>query len=594
LRVHGRLVFLLLAISLFFTGSILMAAEPVQVAIEGLEGEALKNVQAALELPPNLVQEGKADRQWLERFERQVPENVKRALEPFGYYQAEVETSLEMPEKGAWVLRVVVDPGKPVRLTSVTVEIKGPGMEEAKLKDLVATFPLREGDILRQDRYEEAKAALLVQARILGYLDADYSVHLIRLSEREARASLDLLLETGPQYRFGEVTFSGAPDYPDSFLRRYLAFLPGEVFSQDKVSQTQLNFSNADRFEAVTLQARKEESRDFQIPVEVILTPAPSKRLLLGVGYDTDIGAKFSARYQDLNFNHWGHEFRATLDIAQRLQGLVTSYIIPALHDLDSKTSFKAGVQHERTETYDSRSVYFEPEYARNLETGRLYSLGRGSVGSLYLQGRYEDFTVGDQEGNARLVMPGIRFSRRQLDNVVLPTRGYRYAMELRGTTQAIGSNVRFLQFLMNGNLLVPLPSRFALLLRGEFGTTWTDDFDSLPPSVRFFAGGATSVRGYAYQSLGPTDASGDVIGGNHLLVGSVEIEKALGKVVGVAAFYDVGNAFDSFDQMNLQQGAGLGLRIYTPVGAIKVDLARQVGVSDPGYRVDLTVGFGL
>jgi translocation and assembly module TamA len=237
------------------------------------------------------------------------------------------------------------------------------------------------------------------------------------------------------------------------------------------------------------------------------------------------------------------------------------------------------GLQHEDTDSYDSKSIYLGPEYVHSFvgEGDSLYSLGRGSLGSAYVQFRVESFTVGDEEGVARLVMPGVRFMRRQYDEMIRPTKGYGYGLELRGATQYLGSNSNFLQFQWSGNMLVSLPFRFGLLLKAQGGTTLTNSFDSLPPSVRFFAGGETNVRGYAWQSLGPTDASGNVIGGKHLLTGTVELEKAIGKIFGVAAFYDVGNAFDSYFHMNLQPDAGIGVRLYTPLGAMRLDLARQV-----------------
>jgi translocation and assembly module TamA len=142
--------------------------------------------------------------------------------------------------------------------------------------------------------------------------------------------------------------------------------------------------------------------------------------------------------------------------------------------------------------------------------------------------------------------------------------------------------------------VLIPLPLRFSLFLRALAGTTWCSSLEALPPSVRFFAGGASTVRGYDYQSLGPKDIFGNVIGGKHLLVGNIELERGISKLFGVAAFYDVGNAFNSLNQMDLQQGVGLGVRLYTPVGAMRLDLARQINVKDPGFRVYFTVGFEL
>jgi translocation and assembly module TamA len=567
-------------------GVALMAAEPVEVIVEGLEGEELKNVQAAVALPPGLVQEGRADRLWLDRFERQVPERVRGALEPFGYYNAEVKTSLEIPEEGLFRLHVKVETGEPVRVTSAKVEIRGPGAQEKRLKDLLKAFPLKEGDILRQDKYEGAKGALKARALNLGYLDADFSVHAIRVSPAEAKASIELVLETGSQYRFGAVTFVGASIYPESFLRRYLGFKSGKVFSYSKISQTQLNLINSDRFQEVTVEAKKEESQDFRVPIRVTLKPSQPKRLRFGIGYDTDIGAKLSARYQDVNFNRWGHEWETELSLAQRLQGFVTRYVLPSRKDLDTYTSLRLGLEREDTKTYDSRSLFLEPGY--------VHSFGRGMLGSVYIQGRLEDFTIGEEDGRSRLLMPGLRFSRRQYNDLIRPTRGYRIALETRGAAQILGSDTNFLQMLLSGDAIIPLPFRFSLLTRIEGGTTLSNSLEDLPPSVRFFAGGDRSVRGYAYQSLGPKDVFGNVTGGKHLLVGSIELEKAIAKIFGVAAFYDVGNAFNNFGHMDLQQGVGLGIRMYTPVGPIRLDLARQVGVKDPDFRIHFTVGFGL
>ncbi|HSB03717.1 MAG TPA: autotransporter assembly complex family protein [Thermodesulfobacteriota bacterium] len=583
-------------ILLWSLSTLAMAAEPVEVIVEGLEGDTLKNVQAGLALPPSLVQEGRVDPLWLKLFERQIPEKVRQALEPFGYYNPQIRVSLEVIQEGLFRLRVYVEPGHPVRVSSAKIELRGMGSQEQELKDLVKAFSLKEGDILRQTKYEEAKGALKAKALELGYLDADFSVHEIRVSQGERKASIELVLETGSQYYFGEVTFAGTPNYPERFLRRYLAFRAGEVFSYSKIAQTQLNLINSDRFKEAGIDARKEESQNLRIPVKINLAPSKPKRFRFGVGYETDLGPRLSARYQDLNFQRRGHELDSELNLSQRLQGLVTSYVWPGQKDLDSKTSFKLGIQREDTETYTSRSVFLGPEYVHSFAhgSGLLHSLGRGSIGSVYLQARLEDFRVGEEDGRSRLLMPGLRFSRRQYDDLIRPTRGYRFALETRGAAQAFGSDTNFLQLLFNGDMLIPLPLRFALFLRAQAGVTWSDPVEDLPPSVRFFAGGDQSVRGYAYQSLGPKDIFGNVTGGKHLLAGSIELEKPISKLFGIAAFYDVGNAFNSLNNVDLQQGAGMGIRLYTPVGPVRFDLARQVGVKDPKFRVHFTVGFQL
>jgi translocation and assembly module TamA len=563
------------------------AQDLLTVKVEGLEGDVLRNVEAALSPPGDIVREGKVEMVWLELFERGIPKTVAQALEPFGYYQARSSLTRDEGPEGKVAIVVKVIPGEPVLVTSVAVEVRGPGADEEKLRDLVAGFPLREGDVLRQDRYDAAKTEMRTAALDKGYLDADFSVHVIEISLVERTAHIGLTLETGSRYYFGDIHVTGGSLYPQVFLMRYLSFKKGDVFSPRELARTQFNFVNSDRFGGVSVEPKKEEAEDLHVPVYIALTPAKSKRLRLGVSYDTDKGAGFFFRYQDVNFRQTGHEFNAELKVAQRLQGLVTNYVMPGIRDIDSKTTLKLGLQKEITDSYTSESAFFQPEY--------IHSFGRGRLGSAYLQFRQEDYTVGGEHGNATLIMPGLRFVERRYDDIVHPTKGYRYGIETRGAATSLGSSASFLQFLANGDFLMPLGRGFSVYSRGQAATSLqTDSLENLPPSVRFFTGGDMTVRGYAYESLGPTNALGEVIGGKHLLVGSVEIEKAFSDLWGLAAFYDVGNAFDSFNQIDLKQGAGIGVRIYTPVGPIRLDLARQINVPNPDFRVHFSVGFGL
>jgi translocation and assembly module TamA len=140
-----------------------------------------------------------------------------------------------------------------------------------------------------------------------------------------------------------------------------------------------------------------------------------------------------------------------------------------------------------------------------------------------------------------------------------------------------------------------PLTRRFTLHSRVEAATTFKDDeFSEVPASLRFFVGGDSSVRGYAYKSRGPKDKNGDVIGGESLLVGSIEGEYALNDDWGLALFYDMGSAFDAFDDVTFIRGAGIGIRRYTPIGPIKIDLANRVSESHHGVRIHLSVGFDI
>jgi translocation and assembly module TamA len=586
-RLRPRSVVLAVVILIMCQASPLPAAEPVEIIVEGVEGDVLKNVGEALALPYGLVREGTVDRQWLERFRQQADEMVRTAVEPFGYYNARVTVTTEEESSGAIRLRVVVVPGEPVRVADVTLVLHGPGAEEAPLKALAAAFPLAKGGVLLQQKYEEAKGALLSRAQELGYLDADFSVHEIRIAKTTSAAWIRLELETGRRYFFAETRIEGAPGYPEEFLRRYLAFKPGDLFSHARLGETQLNFANSERFREVNLTPEKAESRDFRIPVLVQLKPAPERSLRQGIGYGTDTGARFNVRYRDLNVLDRGHEFYSNLHLSQRLQGLATGYLLPDPVDIRSTTVLQLNLQQEDVTTYTSKLIALELDKNR--------SLGKGELGTAYIILQREAYTIGDQDSDARLVLPGVRYSGSFFDNPIRPTRGFRYGFDLRGTDPLLGSSVGLLQLISEGKYLLPLPWQLSLHTRAKAGITFLSDaLSDLPPSLRFFAGGDQSVRGFAYQSLGSIDANGQVQGGKHLLEASVELERALFQDWGVSVFYDAGNAFNSFKEMNLAQSAGVGLHYYTPVGALSLSLARQIGVDDPDFRIVLTVGFDL
>lgn len=575
-------IFLLLILT-----TVAWAAEPIEVVVEGVEGAALTNVQAALVLPAGLVSAGKVDRLWLERFVGNADEKVLSALEPFGYYNARVTVTLNTVGAGGYRLRIGVDPGKPVLISAVKVGLVGPGAHELLLKKLVAGFPMKKGDVLLQPKYEEVKGVLKSQAQKLGYLDADFPVHEIRIDRDKTVAVIDLLLETGKQYHFDGTTIEGAPDYPNGFLLRNLTYKSGEVFSYDKLGETQFNFTNSERFKEVIVTPEKKEAQGDEVPVLVQLKQAPRWSIRPGVGYGTDTGGRFSLHYRDLNLFHLGHELSGNLEIAERLQGLAINYTVPRLGDIRSSTSLQLNLQHEDVITYSSRLA--------SLELDRNYGLGKGRLLTAYIKLQQEDFTVGGQNSSSRLVLPGLRYNENHYDNLIRPSRGYRYALEVRGTHELLGSDTRLLQSIAEGGYITPLPWRLSLQVRGKVGfTPLCGPLTNLPPDLRFFAGGDRSVRSYSYQSLGPQDATGQVVGGKDLLFGSIEIERALFKNWGISIFYDAGNAFDSFLDIHFAQGAGPGLHYYTPVGSLNLYVARQLGVSNPHIHIDFTVGLEL
>jgi translocation and assembly module TamA len=574
---------ILLIFSLFASPSF---GEEVIVIISGLEGKELINAQKSVQIPSGIVENGQIDNELLGLFVKGIPNKIADSLKPFGYYHAIAKTQAER-QSDEYRVAVFVEKGEPITISRVHVDIVGPGAPTASFLDSKSSFPFKAADILRQDIYEDWKKDLTTKAANLGYLDGDFTEHRIAIRTTENKAEIDLVFDTGHQYFFNGTVFSGVVSYPVDFMRSFLAFKTGDVFSYTKLGQSQANLNNSERFRNVLITADKSMAHDYQLPVEIEVEEAPRAHMRIGGGYGTDTGPRFILRYQHLNMMGKAHEFQTALDMSQYKQGVAAKYMIPGTTDYRSHTGLKLAWLREDVDTYTTRSI--------SLEAEREQSLGQGRIGNIFLRLLREESEVGYERTISFLVLPGVRFTASDYDNLIRPRKGYRVSAEIKGTSTYLGSNQTLLQSVADAAFAYPLGADYTFFGRMRVG--WTLQQESildLPASLRFFAGGDRSVRGYAYQSLGPKDSDDNVIGGKNVFIGSLEVERSIGKDWGIAAFFDAGNAFDDVSRITLYRGAGLGVRYYTRVGPISLDIARPFDRGYPVVRIHVTLGFGI
>src|SRR5262249_58592354 len=139
-----------------------------------------------------------------------------------------------------------------------------------------------------------------------------------------------------------------------------------------------------------------------------------------------------------------------------------------------------------------------------------------------------ESFTVGVDTGVSNLIIAGLTIQRSHADQKLFASRGFRATLDLQGSEKALYGTSSFLLARTSGKVVYRFAPKLRVLARGEVGHIFSTDFHSLPPTLRFFAGGDQSVRGFGYQQLGPTDSTGHVIGGRGLLVTSLEFDYQL------------------------------------------------------------------
>lgn len=584
----------LLILLLFIDPISLQAADRVIITIDGVKDQLLNNVRAYLSLEQQ-KEHPRLSAIRIKQLHQQASDEIKQALQPFGYYQVTVTTATltatlpENTENNVWQAHYVIQLGQPTLIHSLTVKLEGEGEQDEEFKQLLAKFPIKIGDIFDSHQYEQGKQQLQRVAAERGYFNAQIKQRKAQINSEKAQADISLIFDTGLRYRFGNVHFQQEM-FEESLLQRFLTFQTGDFYS----AKALLNFKNAladsGYFTNVEIEARPTEATaDRQIPIDVKLELRNPSRYSLAIGYGTDTGARGSLGWERRRINRYGHIFKAEAQLAEIRTSAVARYLIPFGKQQSDYITFTMLYKDETTATRSSEifATAVSQSYSRHFLNLSL----RETIGLEY---RDERYNIGSDNGHAKLLMPSIDWSYTQADDYLYPLYAHKLQWVIRGALDSVGSNTSFIQTHLRATLIRQLGQKSRIIARGEIGYSEialiNGEFNELPPSIRFFAGGDRSVRGYDYETLGPRNKEGQNIGGRNLLVGSLEYERRVAEKWSIAAFVDSGNAFNGLSEP-LKQGAGIGFRWHSPVGLIRVDLAAALSEPDYPLRLHLTVG---
>lgn len=540
------------------------AADRVRVEIDGLSGDIFKNVTGSLTLIQQKAHQELTDER-IKKLHSKTPSEIREALQPFGYYKPEIQSDLRR-EDDVWVAHYVVDHGPVLELNSVDIRILGAGEQDVEFHRLLRKLPIAPGEALEHAHYEEAKNSLMQLATERGYLDAQFETNEIRVDLEAYTAAIVIHFNTGERYRFGTVTFN-VPEFDTEFLQRYATFAEGDGYTFTALLDLQNALTDSDYFSQVEVKTHRELAENHIIPVEVNAIARERTRYTLGLGYGTDTGARATAGLERRRVTRDGHRWRADAKVSEISDSLTTRYFIPMKNPRTDQFTLTAGLENQRLTDNASKKYLLSGSFSR---------LDNGWQKSLFINvERDEDFVVGGQSGSSTLVMPGINWTRVRADDRIYTTFGHRFMVEVRGGSETLGSTTSFIQARANVKFVRRFKDYGRVLARGDIGYSKVLNFEELPPSVRFFAGGDFSVRGYEYNSLGPRE-NGKSVGGTQLLVSSVEYEQILTENWSLAAFYDAGNAMNNFSEP-LAHGTGVGVRYRSPIGLIRLDLAQPL-----------------
>ncbi len=509
----------------------------------------------------------------------EADQEIDLAAQAVGYYQLTFTTKLTQ-NNNCWQLHIDLTPGEAVKISDLRVLVNGDGEDDAIFQQLAQTPNIKVGDTLNHGRYESLKNRILTMASSRGYYDGHFEVAKILVNTGNNTAAIDLIYTTGRRYRFGEIRISHNI-LSEDFLRRYLNISRGDYYDTDKLLELKNLYNASNYFNVATASPDIQNITNYEVPIDVVLEERKRRAYSYGAGIATDTGPRLLLGFEDRYVNDSGHSIKADLSDSKIKTNALLSYNIPLQQPSYEFLKFYTGYDREEIDISDSRK--------KTLGTSYTYYQNNHWLHTYAIDIENEASRVNDDDFKyTHLLIPSVTFSRTQTDGQPYPLAGWRLLGKLSGSPKTLGSDLSFLQFYAQAKYIYSLPVG-RLLLRTELGTTKTDDIDQLPVSKRYFAGGDASVRGYAYKSLGPADSAGNIIGGNNLLVSSIEYDYLILPKWALATFYDVGNAADNLN-LKPRHSAGIGVRWISPIGPVRVDIAHAFD-DDKGWGIHLTMG---
>lgn len=554
-------------------------AQQVEVNVEGDYPQLQDNAEAFLG-----EVEGRSAGS-LRRYASTAEAQVEEALRALGYYSPMIQWEVvEQPGDDETPARLVltVQPGEPVRVRSRQVSIEGPASRDP---DFVGTLPEKpsEGDVLNHGQYSTLRQTIQNRATRLGYFDGEFTTRRLEVNPEQHTADISLVFRSGVRYRLGEVSFKEGHGFEEQLLERFVRFEPGEIYHADKVARLSGDLSNSGYFSGVDIDASPGKAEEGVIPVSVDLTTRPPRSVAAGVGFSTDVGPRFSGNWREHWINPMGHRRGAQTELSAPRQNVGAWYELPLDPPMTDSIRLSAGYQREDIEDVESELLTLGQQWKHQLDNGWL------QVASIRWEG--ERFRIGDEDPEqSSLLLPGLGYSKLQADSPLDPSRGYRIQFDVTGSHQAVISDVDILHANVLVKGLYTLADNHRFLSRFQFGGVATNRFSDVPPSLRFFAGGDQTVRGYGYETLSPRNSEDVAIGGRYLMVGSVEYQYEFTENWRVAAFVDEGNAMDDLSDP-LATGAGLGIRWISPVGPLRLDVAKGL---DPEFGGEWRIHFSM
>ncbi|WP_425423643.1 autotransporter assembly complex protein TamA [Shewanella waksmanii] len=602
------LVFLFVSIMLITLPAI--ADNYLKVSVTGASPSLTRNINAHLgELPKSANQR----RAYIFNAE----DNIRSALHSVGYYHAKVNQSIERADKGPWTLIVDITPGEPTTIEWVDLQLKGEILNDVMVTNWLNQLTIKPGDVLNHGTYENVKSQLVTLALARGYFDGEYTQSNIVINRDRKRAQISLHYNSGIRYHIGDVSFEGHT-LNDNILSELIPFESQIPYSTAKLGELNRELLDTNYFPSIKVLPQLDKINGVDVPVKVELLNRPSHSLELGVGAEIGnstndgIEPRIKVNLRTPQINRYGHSQESSIEWSPDRPKFLTTYTIPLSHPLDDQLKLRVGLLRDK---YGVTQVY-DPDKRDYTKTGELEStkmalgvirqqrLKSNWVWTYSLEAMNESYTQSDTNYDPRFLLLGTSISKtKRGDNTLDPKSGFFQQYSIEYADPQLSSSVRLTRLAANFKVVETFFQKHRIVSRLDMAANVVaeEDLPFVPPSLRYFAGGDQSIRGYSYQELGPYieyinddgQLAREVVGGRYLLVGSIEYQYYVTPTWRVGTFVDAGNAFD-VDQIEPIVSVGGGIHWISPIGPIKLDVGvglKETDTVDRSWRIHITMG---
>lgn len=567
------------SLTILFAALSAFADKPITLKVEGIKNKAAyNNVMIHLSSLKTIPVENS------DRYYYLASKTIDEALRAVGYFNSKIDYQF-VPQPNAkqdlLIANVALD--EPVKIAEIQVQLLGDAEKDENFLALQKQVP-KLGSVLNQGVYDDYKGELEKVALAKGFFDYQFLTHRLAILPSAHEAYWQLAFDSGKRYRYGNIRFQGSQIRED-YLRNILAIQSGDPYLINDLSELSTDLSASNWFKSVLVQPNIDK-QSKKVDLDVLVQPRLKNSYEIGIGYGTDVGPRLQFGWNKPWINSRGQSFSSNFYISDPKKTIEATYKIPLLKQpLNYYYEISTGYEEEKKNDTDTSGLTLAILRYWNRETGWQNSFG--------VRARYDNFTQANVSNRTLLIYPTAGFNRTRVRGGLFPYWGDSQKITLNWGNKAVGSDVDFYSAIASTSWIRTYAENHRFLTRAEIGYLSTNQFDKIPPALRFFAGGDRSIRGYGYHKISPKDKNGELTGANRLFTASIEYQYQVKPKWWGAIFYDTGFASDRFAFNDLRKGAGIGVRWNSPIGAVKFDIATPINDKDDSKNIQFYIGIG-